>query len=409
MTPFLQKLLRINWWLVAPMYGLLIFGVFAIESAARHLPGGGEAFADAQKRWILIGSAVFVVTSLIDYRWFRWLGIPMYAVGVGLCAAIMNSDGEVHQISVAGLSFQPAQLAIASGILMLAWLLQDLPRLGGKIPKVGWLLKEPALKIAIIGLLAGLPFLVVVKMGDMGSALVWIPVALVALVVSGVPFRYLTCMALVGLAVLPLLYFIVLPKASERGTARIELFLDMLQGKPVDVGGDAYAPYNIAIAVGKAGWSGTGWMATADQGSMHDRRMIPFLTAHNDFIFPVIAEEQGFRGGLLLITGFTILLVVCLFIATAARDPMGRLLVGGVVALFFAHIFENIGMCIQLMPITGIPLPLISYSGTFAVMCMFLLGLVQSVWIHRKPIRSFQLEEPEETQEPGLILSSEIR
>ncbi|MGB1130771.1 MAG: FtsW/RodA/SpoVE family cell cycle protein, partial [Haloferula sp.] len=178
---------------------------------------------------------------------------------------------------------------------------------------------------------------------------------------------------------------------------------------PVDVGGDAYAPYNIAIAVGKAGWSGTGWMATADQGSMHDRRMIPFLTAHNDFIFPVIAEEQGFRGGLLLITGFTILLVVCLFIATAARDPMGRLLVGGVVALFFAHIFENIGMCIQLMPITGIPLPLISYSGTFAVMCMFLLGLVQSVWIHRKPIRSFQLEEPEETQEPGLILSSEIR
>lgn len=409
MTPFLQKLLRINWWLVAPMYGLLIFGVFAIESAARHLPGGGEAFADAQKRWILIGSAVFVVTSLIDYRWFRWLGIPMYAVGVGLCAAIMNSDGEVHQISVAGLSFQPAQLAIASGILMLAWLLQDLPRLGGKIPKVGWLLKEPALKIAIIGLLAGLPFLVVVKMGDMGSALVWIPVALVALMVSGVPFRYLTCMALVGLAVLPLLYFIVLPKASERGTARIELFLDMLQGKPVDVGGDAYAPYNIAIAVGKAGWSGNGWMATADQGSMHDRRMIPFLTAHNDFIFPVIAEEQGFRGGLLLITGFTILLVVCLFIATAARDPMGRVLVCGVVALFFAHIFENIGMCIQLMPITGIPLPLISYSGTFAVMCMFLLGLVQSVWIHRKPIRSFQLEEPEETQEPGLILSSEIR
>lgn len=409
MTPFLQKLLRINWWLVAPMYGLLIFGVFAIESAARHLPGGGEAFADAQKRWILIGSAVFVVTSLIDYRWFRWLGIPMYAVGVGLCAAIMNSDSEVHQITIAGLSFQPAQLAIASGILMLAWLLQDLPRLGAKIPKVGWLLAEPVVKIGIIAVLAGLPFLVVVKMGDMGSALVWIPVALVALIVSGVPFRYLTCMACLGMAVLPLLYFIVLPKASERGTARIELFLDMLQDKPVDVSGDAWAPYNIAIAVGKAGWAGTGWMASADQGSMHDRRMIPFMTAHNDFIFPIIAEEQGFRGGLLLITGFAILLVVCLFIATAARDPMGRLLVAGVVALFFAHIFENIGMCIQLMPITGIPLPLISYSGTFAVMCMFLLGLVQSVWIHRKPIRAYQIVEEDEPQDSGLILSNDMR
>ncbi|WP_200276653.1 FtsW/RodA/SpoVE family cell cycle protein [Haloferula rosea] len=409
MTPFLQKLLRINWWLVAPMYGLLVFGVFAIESAARHLPGGGESFASAQKRWILIGSAVFVATSLIDYRWFRWLGIPMYAVGVGLCAAIMNSDSEVHQFTIGGLSFQPAQLAIASGILMLSWLLQDLPRLGSKIPKVGWLLKEPVVKIGIIGLLAGIPFLVVVKMGDMGSALVWIPVALVALIVSGVPFRYLTCMASVGLAVLPLLYFVVLPKASERGMARIELFLDMLQDKQVDVSGDAWAPYNIAIAVGHAGWSGTGWMSTADQGSMHDRRLIPFHTAHNDFIFPVIAEEQGFRGGMLLIAGFALLLVVCLFIATAARDPMGRLLVCGVVALFFAHIFENIGMCIQLMPITGIPLPLISYSGTFAVMCMFLLGLVQSVWIHRKPIRAYEPVAKEETQDPGLILSNEIR
>lgn len=409
MTPFLQKLLRINWWLVAPMYGLLIFGVFAIESAARHLPGGGEVFANAQKRWILIGSVVFVVTSLIDYRWFRWLGIPMYVVGVGLCAAIMNSDEEVHQFTIAGLSFQPAQLAIASGILMLSWLLQDLPRLGSKIPKVGWLLKEPIVKIGIIALLAGIPFLVVVKMGDMGSALVWIPVALVALIVSGVPFRYLTCMAAVGLAVLPLLYFVVLPKASERGTARIELFLDMLQDKPVDISGDAWAPYNIAIAVGHAGWSGTGWMSTADQGSMHDRRMIPFNTAHNDFIFPVIAEEQGFRGGMLLLAAFAFLLVVCLFIATAARDPMGRLLVSGVVALFFAHIFENIGMCIQLMPITGIPLPLISYSGTFAVMCMFLLGLVQSVWIHRKPIRAYEPVADDHAQDPGLILSSDIR
>ena len=409
MTPLLQKLLRINWWLVAPMFGLLVFGVFAIESAARHLPQGGAYFANMQKQWILIGSAVFVVTSLIDYRWFRWLGIPMYVVGVGLCALIMNSDSEVHQISFAGLSFQPAQLAIASGILMLSWLLQDIPRLGVRIPKVGWVLSEPFVKIGLIAVLAGVPFLVVVKMGDMGSALVWIPVALVALIVSGVPFRYLTFMSACGMAALPLLYFVVLPKASERGTARIELFLDMLQGKPVDTSGDAWAPYNIAIAVGHAGWSGTGWMANTDQGSMHDRRMIPFRTAHNDFIFPVVAEEQGFRGGLLLLSGFALLLVVCLFIAASARDPMGRLLVSGVVALFFAHVFENIGMCIQLMPITGIPLPLISYSGTFAVMCMFLLGLVQSVWIHRKPIRSFDIEPEEESQDPGLILSSSMR
>lgn len=410
MTPLLRKLLGMNWWLVLVMYGLLTVGVFSIESAARHLPEGGEYFANAQKKWILLGTGVFFITAMFDYRWFRWLALPMYAIGLALCASIMNSDSDVHQIQIGGaLSFQPAQLSIASGILMLAWLLQDLPRLGKKIPKIGWLLDEPLLKIALVGILTGVPFLLVVKMGDMGSALVWLPVALVAMVVGGVPFRYLSCMLLVGLAAVPLLYFVVLPQVSERGQERIELFLDMLAERPVDTNGPAYAPYNIAIAVGHAGWNGTGFMATADQGSIHGRRMIPFKTAHNDFVFGVFAEELGFKGGLLLISGFTVLLVLCLFVSSYARDLMGCMLVGGVVALFFAHIFENIGMCIQLMPITGIPLPLISYSGTFVVMCMFMLGMVQSVWVHRKPVKAASELDEKEAQEPGLILSSDLR
>lgn len=409
MTPLFRKLLGMNWWLVIVMYGLLVFGVVSIESAARHLPQGGEYFANAQKKWILFGSVIYFGTALFDYRWFRWLGLPLYGVGLALCASIMNSDADVHQITLGSLSFQPAQLAIASGILMLAWLLQDLPRLGKRIPKIGWLLDEPLVKIGLVAVLTGIPFLIVVKMGDMGSALVWLPVALVAMIIGGVPFRYLTFMILIALAAVPLMFYVVLPKVSERGTARIELFLDMLEGKQVDTSGDAWAPYNIAIAIGHAGWSGTGWMASAEKGSIHDRRMIPFNTAHNDFIFPVIAEEQGFKGGLLLISGFTVLLVLCLFIATYARDPMGCMLVGGVVALFFAHVFENIGMCIQLMPITGIPLPLISYSGTFVVMCMFLLGLVQSVWVHRKPVKVAEKEDEKEPQEPGLVLPEGIR
>jgi rod shape determining protein RodA len=409
MTPLLRKLLGMNWVLILVMYGLLAFGVVSIESAARHLPGGGEAFAQAQKQWILIGSVVFLVTSLLDYRWFRWLGLPMYVVGVGLCASIMNSDSEVHQITLAGLSFQPAQLAIAAGILMLAWWLQDLPRLGEKIPWGGWLLREPMFKIGIIGLLAGLPFLVVVRMGDMGSALVWLPVALVAMIVGGVPYRYLTFLLLIGLAALPLLYFIVLPQASERGMARIELWLDLVQEREVDLSGDAWAPHNIAVSIGHAGWGGTGYQSSEEQGSLHARKLIPFNTAHNDFIFPVIAEEQGFRGSLLLLAGFTGLLITCLVIASSARDPMGRILVAGVVGLFFAHIFENIGMCVQLMPITGIPLPLISYSGTFVVMCMFLLGLVQSVWIHRRPLAELALTQRASPAPSGLIISSEVR
>ena len=409
MTPLFRKLLGMNWWLVIVMFGLLAFGVHSIESAARHLPEGGERYANLQKRWILIGAGVYFLTALFDYRWFRWLALPIYGLALVLCASIMNSDSDVHQIRVGSLSFQPAQLAIAAGILMLAWLLQDLPRLGKRIPKIGWLLEEPFVKIGLVGVLTGIPFLIVVKMGDMGSALVWLPVAFVALIVGGVPWRYLIFMVLLGVAAVPPLYRVVLPQVSERGAQRVELFLDLLHDRPVDTSGAAYAPYNIAIAIGHAGYNGLGHMASVDKGSMHARRMIPVNTVHNDFIFAVIAEEQGFKGGLLLITGFTVLLVLCLFVATYARDPMGCMLVGGVVALFFAHVFENVGMCIQLMPITGIPLPLISYSGTFVVMCMFLLGLVQSVWVHRRREALMAVETEKPAQEPGLILSSDLR
>jgi rod shape determining protein RodA len=375
-----------NWVLVFVMYALLIFGVFMIESAARHLPvspekikefgSAGAYFAWMQKNWIVVGSVAYFAAALIDYKWIRWLGVPLYAVSLGLMLMAVKADDDVHRLSIAGLSFQPAQLGVTSGIIMIAWLMQDLPKLHR-------LLGDPFIKITIIGIVSAVPFLLVMKMGDMGSALVWIPVVIVSLVVAGIPFRFLSFISLVSAGMLPILYFVILPMVSERGPDRIDLWLRMMNGEQVDIKGDGYAPHNVSMAVGKAGWKGVGWKATADKGSLHDKRFIPHLTAHNDFIVAVIAEELGFRGMLLLLGGFVLLLVQGLFIGFYSRDVAGRLIVCMVVALLFAHIYENIGMCVLLMPITGIPLPLVSYSGTFVVICMFLLGLVQSVWVHR--------------------------
>ena len=198
-------------------------------------------------------------------------------------------------------------------------------------------------------------------------------------------------MSILCVGVVPVINLVVLPLVSERGPERIKLYLDMLEDKPVDIAGAAYAPYYVSMAVGKAGWSGIGWNAPSERGSLHAKRYIPWKTAHNDFIFSVLAEEQGFRGSLLLLTAFALLLIQSLFISFYSRDMTGRLVVTCVVAFFFAHIFENIGMCVLIMPITGIPLPLISYSGTFVVMCMFMLGLVQSVWIHRNAMEIVKL------------------
>jgi len=386
MTPFLRKILGLNWVLVLVMYGLLIFGVMMIESAARHVSitkdiltqfgSAGAYFTSKQKTFILIGSVAYFGAAFVDYRWIRWLGIPFYVVSLALMVVAMKQDDSVHQLKAAGFSFQPAQLGITAGILLIAWLVQDLP-------KIHRLFAAPFVRIGIIGVIAAVPFLMVMKMGDMGSALVWIPVSIVALLIGGTPFRHLTCMAFLGAGILPLLYFVVLPLVSKRGPERIDVWLRMMNGREVDISGDAYAPHNVSMAVGKAGWKGVGWKATAEMGSLHDKGFIPRDTAHNDYIFAVIAEELGFRGSLLLLTAFALLLIQGLFIAFYSRDVLGRLLVCLIIALFFAHIFESIGMCVLLMPITGIPLPLISYSGTFVVICMFLLGLVQSVWVHR--------------------------
>jgi len=386
MTPFLRKILGMNWVLVLLMYGLLIFGVFMIESAARHLSvskeilnhygSAGVYYAETQKQWILVGSVAFFAAALVDYRWIRWLGIPFYVVSLGLMAMAMQQDDSVHRLTIAGFSFQPAQLGISSGIILIAWLLQSLP-------KAHRWFGSPFMRIAIIGVVAALPFLMVMKMGDMGSALVWIPVAIVALLVGGAPFRYLSFIGFMAAGLLPLLYFVALPLVSERGPERIDTWLRMMRGQEVNISDEGWAPHYISMAVGKSGWKGVGWNASAEQGSLHSKGFIPRDTAHNDYIFAVIAEEMGFRGSLLLLTAFALLSILGLFIAFYSRDVCGRVLASLVVALFFAHVFESIGMCVLIMPITGIPLPLVSYSGTFVVICMFLLGLVQSVWIHR--------------------------
>lgn len=396
MSPILRKILGMNWVLVLLMYALLIFGIYAIESAARHLPvsatiieefgSAGAYFGDLQKKWIIYGTVIYFATALIDYRWIRWCALPVYGVSLACMAMVMGSDQEVHQLRLGPIQFQPAQLGVLSGVLMIAWLLQDLPRLHR------WL-GHAIVRIGLIGLLSGVPFLMVMKMGDMGSALVWLPVALVAMLIGGVPYRYLSLMLILGLSLVPMIYLIVLPSVSSRGPERIQLYLDMLQDRPVDISGPAYASYYVSMAVGKAGMSGIGWNAKSEDGSLHDKRYIPWKTAHNDFIFAVLAEEFGFRGSMFLITLFSGLLIASLYIAFYSRDLMGRLVVCCIVAFFFAHIFENIGMCVLIMPITGIPLPLISYSGTFAVICMFMLGLVQSVWVHRHRIQIMEISE----------------
>ncbi|MEJ0000039.1 MAG: FtsW/RodA/SpoVE family cell cycle protein [Verrucomicrobiota bacterium] len=157
---------------------------------------------------------------------------------------------------------------------------------------------------------------------------------------------------------------------------RIQIFFD----PSLDPRGAGWQVDQAMIAIGSGGWDGKGWR----QGVETELGYLPKNTSYNDLIFPVFGEDFGFLGAASLIIGEGIVLLWCLWVAVRARDKIGALVAVGVMTMLFTHIFVNVGMTIQLVPITGIPLPFISYGGTFLVVCLAAMGLVQSVWVHRK-------------------------
>jgi rod shape determining protein RodA len=143
---------------------------------------------------------------------------------------------------------------------------------------------------------------------------------------------------------------------------------------------DSYNVEQALISVGSGGLLGKGWR----QGTQNALGYLPRGVAHNDFIFSVIAEEKGFLGSLIVVTLYSVILFTGIRIAGQTRDRLGKLLAVGVVAMFFSQIFINIGMNIRLMPVTGVPLPLLSYGGTSVLCALIAAGLLQNIYIHRR-------------------------
>lgn len=405
MTLLFRKLLSLNWLMLLTVAGLCLFGVHAIGVAVADNPV--EAIARAprsQAIWLGVGVVVFFIACFIDYRFLRWLALPAFLVGVAmlvwsLAAGEVINDSQ-RWVSIGGFSFQPAQFAIVASIIATSAALAGFRR-----AHPFWRL--PFVRLGLVGLLLGLPVLLVVAQGDIGTALACMPVGAALCLVGRIPLRHLALVALAVATVLPPAYHFGLNDARR---SRIEVYFDMLQGREVDIQGSAYAAYYTSTAVGSGGWNGyqnTPQNAAAAEGglegvsppprpSIHEQGLIPRLTAHNDFIFAVIAERYGFRGSALLLGAFALLIGQCLFIAFSSRDLFGTLLAVGCATMIFAHVFQNVGMTLLLTPITGLPLPFISYGGTFLVAMLGMMGVCQSVWVHRIDHDRDPLLSPEE-------------
>jgi rod shape determining protein RodA len=366
MTPLIRKLLGLNWVLVGAVIALSVFGVIAVYSASYFRT---DEYWHKQTTWMCVGFGVFLITSLIPYKFAKWIALPMYLVATA--AVILTYKigvligGARCWIKVPGVGlFQPSQLAVIAGVLVVSLFLSQFRRL------------HPFLKLAFVGAIVVGPMLLILKQPDIGMVLVWITAIMSILLVSGIPKRYLITIVLIGLCLVPLAYNFGL-KDYQR--ARITAFID----PEIDPKGSAWAINQSLIAIGSGGFSGKGFKAPNTQV---EQGFLPGTTVHTDYIYSAIGEQWGFIGGVALIGTFSLLILSMLFTAYSAADEFGLLITAGITGQLFFHVYQNIGMTISLMPVTGIPLPLISYGGTFVVMVMFGLGLVNSVWVHRKEI-----------------------
>ena len=367
MTPFLRKFLGMNWLLVGISFLLCVLGVVAVYSASSFRT---DDYWHKQTIWVCVGVVVFMVTSLIDYRWVKWAALPMYIVSIFFVILTYTSMGQEHGgakcwLLIPGVgTFQPSQMTLIAAVLTMGLFLSQFRKLA------------PMLKLVFTAAIAAGPMLLILKQPDFGMTLVFVPVIMSMLMLGGLPKRHIISILLIGISLMPLMINFVL-KPYQR--ARIVAFVD----PGIDALGAGWAINQSLIAIGSGGFSGKGFMAT---GTQVEQGFIPGTTVHTDYIFTAVGEQWGFIGGVVLISLFAVLLMTMLLTAHQSADELGLLISVGFATQVFFHVSQNIGMTIALMPITGLPLPLISYGGTFLVMVMFGLGLVNSVWVHRKAL-----------------------
>jgi rod shape determining protein RodA len=399
MTPLFKKLLGMNWFMFLNMVMLIAFGAYAIYNASAYKEGAELSMKWREHiRWALIGTPIFFAASLIDYRWVRWASIPIYLFGIASLVALelygVEKLGNKAWIEVGSLSVQPSQIAITAGVLTLAVVFGDLPRY---VP----IFRHHFLRVLVAVLLAGVPAAMVAK-EDLGSGLVWGPVFIGLMLVGSIPFRYLILLVLSVLTVVPLAYFFGL-KPYQKARIDTPILMNTGQADKVDMKKEGWVPYHLELAIGSAGLEGKGPLSrkVPDERSVH-RTFFP-NEAINDFIFAVVCEEFGFRGALILLSLMLLFLLQGVFVAYHARDQLGRLIAIGVVAMFFAHMFQNVGMNMNILPVIGLPIPFVSYGGTFLVVTLFLCGMTQSVWVHRRisPVKNRPGRRDEENEYEG--------
>jgi len=291
-------------------------------------------------------------------RWSPWL----YGIGVTLLVAVLVAGvvgkGAQRWLDLGFMRFQPSELVKLAAPMMLAWYLSSKP-----LP--------PNWKYLLISLLLLLvPVLMIAKQPDLGTAILVASSGLFVLFLAGISWRLIIVMGLLAAAAAPVVWYLM----HDYQRARVLTFLNP-ESDPLGAG---YHIIQSKIAIGSGGIYGKGWL----NGTQSQLEFLP--ERHTDFIFAVLGEEFGLVGVLLLLAIFLFIILRGLYIASQAQDSYSRLLAGALILVFFVYLFVNAGMVSGMLPVVGVPLPLVSYGGTSLVTLMAGFGMLMSIHTHRK-------------------------
>lgn len=346
--------------LLGVMILLILLGLLILYSAGNQ----NVVLIEKQIMHILFAATLmFIVAQVPPITWQRWAPwIYVFSLFFLIAVLLIGHIGKGAQrwLSISGFRFQPAEFMKFAIPLLLAWYYN----------KIHLPLSFKSLLVS--ALIIFVPVLLTAKQPDLGTAILLLATGASVLFFAGLSMRIILSISLLLLTGMPLLWYLMHDYQRQRVLTFFNPERDPL--------GAGYHIIQSKIAIGSGGLFGKGWLS-GTQSQLH------FLPEHTtDFIFAVCSEEFGFTGNLILITLFVLIVLRGLYIATHAQDTFTRLLGGSITVTFFLSFFINIGMVTGVLPVVGLPLPLVSYGGSSLVTAMVSFGMLMSIKTHRKLI-----------------------
>jgi rod shape determining protein RodA len=367
-----RRFANLPWGMVALIFSIALIGVVTVYSAT-YTSRGPSSLYYRQIAWVVLGAIVMFLALVVDYHTVGRYAYVLYLVSLVMLVLVMaigkTGMGAQRWLSIGPFVFQPSELAKLSLTLALARYFAEDPKRGG------YNLRD----LIIPGFMVLVPLVLVLKQPDLGTALMLLLTSALIVVLAGIRLRSVVVVLLI-VATMASSVFLVPPvrhriwgRLKPYQQNRIKAFVDPSS----DPLGSGYHANQSKIAVGSGQLTGKGFR----QGTQSQMAFLP--ERHTDFIFAVLAEERGLIGGGLLIVLYLALLLVGVDTAKNAKDRLGALMAGGIVSMLSIYVFINVGMAVGIMPVVGVPLPLVSYGGTSIITTFLALGLLLNIQSRR--------------------------